>query len=435
MFSMYELIEKKKHNQILSREEIDYIINGYANSDIPDYQMAAFLMAIWFNKLTDKEVYALTNAMASSGDILDLNLIQGIKADKHSTGGVGDKISLILLPIMASLGIKIAKMSGRGLGHTGGTIDKLESIKGFRTQIDNKTFLQNLDKVGMVIASQSLNLAPADKKIYALRDVTATVDDIPLIASSIMSKKIASGADIIVLDVKCGNGGFMHDYNSAMKLAQLMVNIGNNANKKTAVVITDMNVPLGKTIGNSLEIMEVITCLKGNMPDDIKQVVFAVGAQMLILANIASDEAVAFEMMNKEIKTNRAYDKFLNFIQSQGGDTKQIENITLLPKSNIIKNVYAQNDGYISSYDCTLVGKASLKAGAGRQRKEDIIDYGAGIYLKKIYGEYVKKNDIIAQVYSSDLYKAEEAVLVMQNAIFITDQRPSERNMVKGIIN
>lgn len=435
MFSMYDLIEKKKHNQILSREEIDYVINGYANSNIPDYQMAAFLMAIWFNKLTDKEVYELTNAMASSGDILDLNLIKGIKADKHSTGGVGDKISLILLPIMASLGIKIAKMSGRGLGHTGGTIDKLESIKGFRTQIDNKTFLQNLDNVGMVIASQSLNLAPADKKIYALRDVTATVDDIPLIASSIMSKKIASGTDIIVLDVKCGNGGFMHDYNSAMKLAQLMVNIGNNANKKTAAVITDMNVPLGKTIGNSLEIMEVITCLKGDIPDDIKQVVFAVGAQILILANIASNEAVAFEMMDQEIKTNRAYDKFLNFIQSQGGDIRQIENITLLPKSNIIKNVYAKNDGYISSYDCTLVGKASLKAGAGRQKKEDIIDYGAGICLNRIYGDYVKKNDIIAQVYSSDLYKAEEAVLVMQNAVFITDQRPAERNMVKGIIN
>jgi pyrimidine-nucleoside phosphorylase len=432
---MYDLIEKKKHNQHLTDEEIRYIINNYTNSNIPDYQMSAFLMAIWFNKLTNKEVYALTNTMVSSGNILDLSSIKGVKADKHSTGGVGDKISLILLPIMASLGVKIAKMSGRGLGHTGGTIDKLESINGFKTQIDHKIFLKNLENIGMVIASQSLNLAPADKKIYALRDVTATIDDIPLIASSIMSKKIASGADIIVLDVKCGSGGFMKDYDSAVQLAELMVDIGKNSGKNTSALITDMNVPLGKAIGNSLEIMEAVSCLQGNIPDDIKQIVFALGTQILILAKLAPDENIAYEMIEEELINRNAYNKFLTFIAAQGGNITQIENTALLPKADIVKNVYARNNGYVSSFDCTLVGMASLKTGAGRQKKEDIIDYGAGIYLNKTYGDYVKKNDIIAQVYSSDVSKAQEAALIMQNAVYITKQKPANRNMIRGIIN
>jgi pyrimidine-nucleoside phosphorylase len=435
MFLMYDLIEKKKHSYPLTDEEIRYIIKNYTNSKIPDYQMSAFLMAIWFNKLTNKEVYALTDAMVSSGNILDLSNISGITADKHSTGGVGDKISLILLPIMASLGIKMAKMSGHGLGHTGGTIDKLESIHGFNTQIDNNTFLKNLENIGMVIASQSFNLAPADKKIYALRDVTATVDDIPLIASSIMSKKIASGADNIILDVKCGNGGFMKDYSSAVQLAKLMVDIGKNAGKNTLAVITDMNVPLGKAIGNALEILEAVSCLKGNMPHDIKQVVFTLGAQILILAKFAANESIACKMMEKAIISENAYNKFLNFIDAQDGDITQIKDVTLLPKAGIVKNVYAPSNGYIASYDCTLVGIASLTAGAGRQKKEDNIDYGAGIYLNKSYGEYTNRNDIIAKVYSSDVFKAQEAAFMMQNAVFISEQKPPDRNMIKGIIN
>jgi len=435
MHKMYDLIEKKKHGKALTKDEIEYIVKGYTDLKIPDYQMSAFLMAAWFNKFSEQEVYYLTQAMVDSGDVFDLSVIKGIKADKHSTGGVGDKISLILAPIISTLGVKVAKMSGKGLGFTGGTVDKLESIPGFTSLLNKNDFLFNIDKIGMSITSQSANLVPADKKIYALRDVTAIVDDIPLIASSIMSKKLAMGADIIVLDVKCGNGGFMKEFADALKLAKLMVDIGLNASKKISTVITDMNVPLGRCIGNSLEVIEAVMCLRGDMPPDIKEVTYALGAQILILADIAASEENAFELMDDAVASKRAYYKFLDFITAQGGDISRIEDISLLKTSEIILNVYAQNEGYISSYDCSLIGRASAEAGAGRMQKGDNIDYGAGIYLNKIYGEHVNKGDIIAQVYSSYADKAANAAEMVQASIAISQSAPKERKLIKGIIN
>ncbi len=435
MYKMYDLIEKKKHALPLSKDEIDYIVQNYTNDIIPDYQMSAFLMAVWFNKLSQEETFYLTKAIKNSGDVMDLTSVDGIKADKHSTGGVGDKISLILSPIMACLGIKIAKMSGKGLGFTGGTIDKLESISGFSTHLDKKDFLNNIINIGMSITSQSANLTPADKKIYALRDVTAIVDDTALIASSIMSKKLAMGADVIALDVKCGSGGFMKKLNDAKKLAALMVAIGADAGKKISAVITDMNAPLGRCVGNSLEVMEAVMCLKGQMPDDIKEVTYALGAQILTLAEIAVSEADAYEMMDDMICSKKAYNKFLEFVSAQGGDIICIENTAKLPLSDNVMSLRAQDNGYIFEINCEAAGRAAAAAGAGRMKKDDIIDYGAGIYFNKTYGQYVKKGEIIAQVYSKDETAAISACEILKKAIAISDKKPRARKMIKGVLN
>lgn len=435
MYNMYDLIEKKKHALSLSKEEIDYIVTNYTNEIIPDYQMSAFLMAAWFNKLSEDETFYLTQAMKNSGDVMDLSAVEGIIADKHSTGGVGDKISLILSPIMACLGVKIAKMSGKGLGFTGGTIDKLESIPGFSTHLQRDEFIENINSIGMSITSQSANLTPADKKIYALRDVTAIVDDTALIASSIMSKKLAMSADVIALDVKCGSGAFMKEYIDAEKLARQMVAIGKNAGKKISAVITDMNAPLGRCVGNSIEVTEAVMCLKGQMPDDIKQVTYALGAQILILSDIASDEAHAYKMMDDAISSKKAYNKFIQFITAQGGDAIYIEDTAKLPLSNIIVNVRAETEGYICAIDCEKVGRAAAEAGAGRIKKDDVIDYGAGIYFNKTYGEHTQKTGIIAQIYSSNKEAANTAYEILKDAITISGSNPPERKLVKGVIN
>lgn len=435
MYNMYDLIEKKKHALTLSKEEIDYIVENYTNEIIPDYQMSAFLMAAWFNKLSEDETFYLTQAMKDSGDVMDLSAVEGVKADKHSTGGVGDKISLILSPIMACLGVKIAKMSGKGLGFTGGTIDKLESIPGFSAYLKRDEFIKNINSIGMSITSQSANLTPADKKIYALRDVTAIVDDTALIASSIMSKKLAMGADVIALDVKCGSGAFMKEYTDAEKLAHQMVNIGKNAGKKISAVITDMNAPLGRCVGNSIEVTEAVMCLKGQMPDDIKQVAYALGAQILMLSDIASDYVHAYKMMDDVISSKKAYNKFIQFVTAQGGDASYIENTAKLPLSNVIVNVYAKDEGYISSIDCEKVGRAAAEAGAGRIKKDDIINYGAGIYFNKTYGEHTQKSGIIAQIYSSNKEAANTAYEILKEAITISGATPHERKLIKGVIN
>ncbi|NMC57078.1 MAG: thymidine phosphorylase, partial [Eubacteriaceae bacterium] len=419
----------------LTPNEISCFVNAYLKVDIADYQMSAFLMAAWFNKLSDDETFYLTQAMKNSGDIMDLSDIKGITADKHSTGGVGDKISLILSPIIACLGVKIAKMSGKGLGFTGGTIDKLESIPGFSTHLKRDEFIKNISAIGMSITSQSANLTPADKKIYALRDVTAIVDDTALIASSIMSKKLAMGADIIVLDVKCGSGGFMKEYKDAEKLASQMVAIGVNAGKKISAVITDMNAPLGRCVGNSIEVTEAVMCLKGQMPDDIKQVTYALGCQILKLSKIAADDEQAYKMMDEAITSKKAYNKFVQFITAQGGDGGYIENTAKLPLSNVIVNVLAENDGYISSIDCEKVGRAASEAGAGRIKKDDTIDYGAGIYFNKTYGEYTQKGGIIAQIYSSKKEAANTAYEILKSAITVSGANPPERKFIKGVIN
>lgn len=432
---MFDLIEKKKQNLVLTDAEIQYIIDGYMSGEIEDYQMSAFLMACWFHKLTREECFALMRAMATSGDMMDLREVAGLKADKHSTGGVGDKITLILLPIMASLGIKMAKSSGKGLGYTGGTIDKLQSIGGLEVQLSRQQFIDILSEAGMVISSQSANIAPADKKIYALRDVTALVDDGALIASSIMSKKLASGADIIVLDVKCGNGAFMKEFDAAKSLAQLMVQIGKDAKKQTVAVITDMNIPLGRAVGNAIEIKEALSCLKGNMPSDIKEVVFILGIQILLMARKAENANEAAKMMTEEIESLRAYNRFCTFVAMQGGDVSQLEDTSRLPNSAIKKHIFAQESGYVSACDCGMVGKAALATGAGREKKESDIDYGAGIYLEKTYGDAVQKGQLLAVVYASTEAKAEEAATLLQKSFRISKQEPPKRKMIKEILN
>lgn len=435
MFNMYDLIEKKKRALPLSKEEIYYIVENYTDDVIPDYQMSAFLMAAWFNKLSDEETFYLTQAMKDSGDVMDLSAVEKITADKHSTGGVGDKISLILAPIIACLGINIAKMSGKGLGFTGGTIDKLESIPGFSVHLQRDEFIDNINKIGMSITAQSANLTPADKKIYALRDVTAIVDDVALIASSIMSKKLAMGADVIVLDVKCGSGGFMKEYKDAEKLARQMVNIGKSAGKKISAVITDMSAPIGRCVGNSIEVTEAVMCLEGQMPDDIKQITYALGAQILKLSEIAADDVQAYKMMDDAISSKKAYKKFLQFVAAQGGDESYIENTAKLPLSNVIVDVCAQEDGYISSIDCEKVGRAAAQAGAGRIKKDDAINYGAGIYFNRAYGEYTKKDGIIARIYSNNKAAAYTAYEILKDAIKMSGANPPERKIIKGVIN
>ncbi len=432
---IFDLIEKKKHNIALTDGEIAYLVKGYMSGEIEDYQMSAFLMACWFHKLTRKETTALTLAMAHSGEMTNLHDVAGIKADKHSTGGVGDKITLILVPIMASLGIKMAKTSGRGLGYTGGTIDKLQSIDGLNVQLSQEAFIEALDKIGMVISSQSGNLAPADKKIYALRDVTALVDDRALIASSIMSKKLAAGADIIVLDVKCGSGAFMKDMHSAQHLARLLVDIGKDANRQTSAVITDMNVPLGRAVGNALEIKEAVSCLKGEMPQDIEQVVLALGTQILLMSQKAANEEEAVSMIREEIESLRAFDKFCAFVAHQNGDVAQVKDSTLLPRAAVERRIYAPKQGYICGYDCEMVGKAALAAGAGREKKEDDIDHGAGVYLEKVYGDKVDKDQWVATVYASGESKADQAAQLLQASLEISQKQPEKRMMIKEIIH
>lgn len=431
---MYDLILKKKQGKELNTEEINWMIKEFTDGRIPDYQMSAMTMAICFQGMDKRETFDLTMAMRDSGDVLDLSRIDGIKVDKHSTGGVGDKVSLVLTPIVASLGVPVAKMSGRGLGHTGGTIDKLESFSGFSTEISEKKFIDSVNTIGIAIAGQTANLAPADKKLYALRDVTATVDQMSLIASSIMSKKLASGADAIVLDVKTGNGAFMQKEEDAIALAKAMVDIGNRAGKQTVAVITDMDEPLGNAVGNALEIKEVIDALHGDGPEDLMEVVYALGTQMLLLAKRAEDEEIARNLITESIQERKALKKFAEFIENQGGNREEILHPDMLPKARYVIPVLAEEEGCIERILAQDIGIACMTLGGGRENKESTIDHGVGIILTKKISDTVKKGETLALIHANSKEKAVLASGLVKNAYQIAKEPAKKAPMVKCII-
>ena len=431
---MYDLILKKKQGKELNTEEINWMIKEFTEGRIPDYQMSAMTMAICFQGMDKRETFDLTMAMRDSGDVLDLSRIDGIKVDKHSTGGVGDKVSLVLTPIVASLGVPVAKMSGRGLGHTGGTIDKLESFSGFSTEISEEKFIDSVNTIGLAIAGQTANLAPADKKLYALRDVTATVDQMSLIASSIMSKKLASGADAIVLDVKTGNGAFMQKEEDAIALAKAMVDIGNRAGKQTVAVITDMDEPLGNAVGNALEIKEVIDALHGDGSEDLMEVVYALGTQMLLLAKRAEDEEIARNLITESIQERKALKKFAEFIENQGGNREEILHPDMLPKARYVIPVLAEEEGCIERILAQDIGIACMTLGGGRENKESTIDHGVGIILTKKISDTVKKGETLALIHANSKEKAVLASGLVKNAYQIAKEPAKKAPMVKCII-
>ena len=426
---MYDLIVKKKHGTELTTEEINYMIKGFTDGSIPDYQMSAMTMAICFKGMKKRETVDLTLAMRDSGDVLDLSGIEGIKVDKHSTGGVGDKTSLALTPIIAALGVPVAKMSGRGLGHTGGTIDKLECFPGFTTEISEENFVKNVNEIKIAIAGQTANLAPADKKLYALRDVTGTVDQMSLIASSIMSKKLAAGSDAIVLDVKTGNGAFMKKLEDSVSLAEEMVSIGKLAGKKTAAVITDMDQPLGYAVGNSVEVIEAIETLRGNAPEDFREVVFALGSFMLQFAGTALNDADAREKMQSVIEDGSALKKLAEFVAAQGGDADYVYHPEKFPKASICKEVLSEEAGYVKRILAEDIGIACMTLGGGRETKESEIDLSVGIILKKKNTDAVKPGDVLATVYGNDASKVEKAVSMIKTAYEISSE-PVEKTPV-----
>ncbi len=415
---MVDLIAKKRDHIELTTEEIEWMIRNYTDKVIPDYQMSAFLMAVVFNGMTPAERLALTQAMVGSGEVVDLSAIEGIKFDKHSTGGVGDKTSLILGPLVASMGVPVAKMSGRGLGHTGGTLDKLESISGMTIELDMERFIEQVNEIKLAIIGQTGNLAPADKYLYALRDVTATVESIPLIASSIMSKKIAAGADAIVLDVKFGAGAFMKTLEDAKQLAQAMVEIGRDAQRQTVAFLTDMNQPLGLAIGNALEVKEAIETLKGHGPKDLEELVLQLASQMVVLAKKAPDVETAYEQLKEKLHRGEAFNKFKEFVQAQGGDVAQIENPDLLPKADSIIPVKASQSGYVHQIDALSIGLAAMKLGAGRATKDDMIDMAVGVVLDKKVGDSVGEGDVLAYIHANRVDN-EEAIAYIQKAYCI----------------
>lgn len=431
---MYDLIEKKKNGAVLSTDEIRFMISQFTNGTLPDYQMSAMMMAIYFQGLNEQETLDLTLAMRDSGDCLDLSQINGIKADKHSTGGVGDKISLVLAPIIAALGVPMAKMSGRGLGHTGGTIDKLECFPGFTTELSKEQFIKNVNSIHIAIAGQTANLAPADKKLYALRDVTATVDQKSLIASSIMSKKLASGSDVIVLDVKTGSGAFMRRFSDAKALAETMVSIGTMAGKKMAAVITDMDQPLGNAVGNSLEVIEAIEALSGNGPSDVMEVVYALGAEILTLSGAALKED-AVEKMKACIADGLAKRKFAELIEAQGGDSSFVYHTEKFKQAAYKIEVLSLQEGYVQKICAKDVGSVCMMLGGGREKKEDVIDSSVGVYLLKKRGDFVKKEEAIAVVFANDASKGEVAVQNIRKAYIIGEKPPKPEEMIKAVIH
>ncbi|MBO4947074.1 MAG: pyrimidine-nucleoside phosphorylase [Lachnospiraceae bacterium] len=432
---MYDLILKKRNGGTLSKDEIYAIVMGYTDGRIPDYQMSAFLMAVYFRGMDPEETVNLTMAMADSGEKLDLSEIQGIKVDKHSTGGVGDKTSLILGPMLASLGIPVAKMSGRGLGHTGGTIDKLESIEGFQTGLTREEFIGNVNRLKLAIAGQTANLAPADKKIYALRDVTATVDNLSLIASSIMSTKLASGADVIGLDVKTGSGAFMQTTEDARKLAETMVSIGHMAGKKTYAVLTDMNEPLGEMVGNALEVQEAIQVLHGDGEKRLTEVTMTLASYMVLGAGKAESVEQATEMLQETIRSGAALRKFAEFVEAQGGNASWVyEPETHFPKASIEMPVYPAQDGYLTACRTSEVGMASLILGGGRTTKDSVIDPTVGIRLIRHLGDAVTTKESFAYIYGNQEDQVEEAKNRLINAYEISSVRMQPEPIVKGII-
>ncbi len=432
---MYDIILKKRNGGILSREEINYFIDGYSRGIIPDYQAAALLMSIYFQKMNEDETADLTEAMMNSGDIIDLSGIRGIKVDKHSTGGVGDKTTIALTPMVAACGVPVAKMSGRSLGHTGGTLDKLESIPGFSTELTKEKFIANVNNFKIAIAGQTADLAPADKTIYALRDVTATVDNISLIASSIMSKKLASGADAIVLDVKTGSGAFMKNIGDAFELAQEMVKIGNNMGRATVALITNMDQPLGYAVGNSLEVKEAIETLKGGGPEDFKELCIALGSHMLLLAGNVETEKEGREKIKNAISTGKAFETFKILVREQGGDVNCVEDTDLLPRSKYIYELKSDRTGYINGIDAEEIGLASLILGAGKETKDSIIDHSVGIVLNKKIGDHVQTDDTLAYIHYNDNQKKENAVKKLKSAYLIGETAKPKQPLIFGMVN
>ncbi|MBY0757407.1 pyrimidine-nucleoside phosphorylase [Clostridium sardiniense] len=431
---MYDIILKKRKGLELTKDEIEFFVQGYTNKEIPDYQASALLMAIFFNKMNKRETADLTMAMVNSGDKLDLSNIKGIKVDKHSTGGVGDKTSICLAPLVASCDVPVAKMSGRGLGHTGGTIDKLEAFKGFSVELDQQQFIDNVNNFNIALAAQTGHLAPADKKIYALRDVTATVDNMSLIASSIMSKKIASGSDAIVLDVKVGDGAFMKTPDDAKELAREMVDIGNNVGRKTIAIISDMDQPLGFAIGNALEVIEAIDLLKGNGPSDLLDLTLTLGSNMLILSGKVNTIEEGRALLMENIENGRALKKLKEFVKAQGGDESYVDDISKFPKAKYVIEVKSEKDGYVNKIHAEKLGIIAMNLGAGRATKESKIDLAVGIKLNKKRGDEVTKGDIIAYVYSNDLDKGETARKDLIENIVIEESKCEDLPLIYDIV-
>lgn len=426
---MYDLITAKKNGREHTREELEFIVNGFVDGSVPDYQMSAWMMAVCLKGMTDQETAILTDVMAHSGDMVDLSPIQGIKVDKHSTGGVGDKTTLVITPIVAACGVKIAKMSGRGLGHTGGTVDKMESVPGTRTALDQEEFFAQVNKIGISVIGQSGHLAVADKKMYALRDVTATVDCIPLIASSIMSKKLAAGSDAILLDVTCGNGAFMKTVDQAIELAQKMVAIGTHNGRNVAALITDMDTPLGHNIGNSLEVMESMEVLKGRGPADLTEVCYQLAVNMLLLAGLGTEEECR-AMAEKAVADGSAFEKCKQMFAAQGGDISVLEDYSRFDAAQYSREILAEETGYIYSHDTEKIGSASVLLGAGRLTKTDEIDFAAGITLHKKTGDYVEKGQSIATFYADDEALFDAAEKMFKSGLVIKGEKPVEAPLV-----
>lgn len=429
-----DLIQKKKQGETLTKEEIDFMITDYVAGEIPDYQMSAMLMAIYFNGMEDEELAALTLAMRDSGDLVDLSPIDGIKVDKHSTGGVGDKTTLIVGPIVAACGVPVAKMSGRGLGFTGGTLDKLESISGFRIDLSAEEFFETVKKTGISVIGQTGNLAPADKLLYALRDVTATVDSIPLIAASVMSKKLAAGSDKIVLDVTTGSGAFMKNVKDAKTLAKHMVAIGNHAGKETVAILTSMEEPLGFAIGNNMEVKEAIEVLQGNGPEDVKEVSVALAGMMLSLGLENVSHSQGKRMAKKALSSGQAYEKFKEMVQAQGGDIRYVEHPEFFERDALEGEVLAAEDGFLSGMDTEKIGVAAGLLGAGRETKDSVIDMSAGIYLKKKIGDDVKKGEPIAICYAGTKEKLNRGMAMLEGSIRYSKEAPGIPKLIVDII-
>lgn len=431
---MYDLIHAKRDGSELTKEEIEYIIEGYCKGKIADYQMSAFLMAVFYKGMTKEETLNMTMAAARSGDMIDLSDINGIKVDKHSTGGVGDNTTLIVAPIVASLGVKVAKMSGRGLGHTGGTIDKLESISGFQTSMKKQRFMEIVNEVGVSVIGQTENIAPADKKMYALRDVTCTVDSIPLIAVSIMSKKLAAGSDCIVLDVKCGSGAFMKSMEDAIKLAKVMVEIGEGAGRKTVALITDMDVPLGKNIGNSLEVIEAIDVLNKRGDEELEALCTEIATQMLVLGQ-RGNYAECKKMVEDCIISGQALDTFAKMVSAQNGDERYVYDTSLYKKASAIEPVLARESGYIVRMNTEDIGIISVILGAGRDTKDSVIDYSAGIEIIKKTGDYVNKGDVLAYIHTNNASIIDVAKKKYNDALEFSKMKVEKKNIILATVS
>lgn len=431
---MYDLIMKKRNGMALSDEEIEYMIAEYTADHIPDYQMSAMMMAIYFQGMSAEETSALTMAMAHSGEMMDLSAISGVKVDKHSTGGVGDKTSIALTPMVAACGVKIAKMSGRGLGHTGGTIDKLESFDGFTTGISAEHFVKQVNEIGVSIMGQTIDIAPADKKLYALRDVTATVDNMSLIASSIMSKKLASGADAIVLDVKTGSGAFMKREDDAFALAREMVTLGNMAGRHTIAVVSDMDQPLGYAVGNALEVEEAVATLRGEGPEDFTELCMTLGSYMLIAGSVADSEAAARKMLSDTVQSGSALNKLAEFVEAQGGNAEAVYDTSLLPKASVVEEILSVETGYVQKIDCDEIGICSLILGGGRETKESTIDLSVGLVLHKKVGDFVNAGESLATIYANDRDKLAAAKERFLKAYHFDDKKQERPPFIKGVI-